>query len=117
MENKSIVLVVSPLIALMQDQVARIKLKGISAACITDKSAKKEIKRGAYQVLFAPPEALGILEWRNMLTSMIYCENIVGFIIEEAHCIKKWLVQGNGIELFVRFVSVWMNVSGLNFLI
>ncbi len=80
----------------MQDQVASIKLKGISAACFTDESAstKKEINMGVYQVLFASPEALSILEWRNILASTIYCENIVGFIIDEAHCIKKWLVQG-----------------------
>ncbi len=52
----------------MQDQVVSSKLKCISAACLADESAfnKKEIKRGAYQVLFASPEALDILEWQNM---------------------------------------------------
>ncbi len=65
MENKSIVLVVSLLVALMQDQGASIKLKGISAACLADESAstKKLIKRGAYWVLCASPEAFSTLEW------------------------------------------------------
>ncbi len=46
-----------------------------------------------------------------MLTSMIYCENIVGFIIEEAHCIKKWLVQGIGIYLFIHNAVPGVKVS------
>ncbi len=53
-----------------------------------------------------------------MLASTIYCENIVGFIIDEAHCIKKWLAQGIGIYLFIHnAVCPGVKVSGPNFLI
>lgn len=50
-----------------------------------------EIKHGSFQVVFISPEALFISsEWRNMLSSNIYRENLLGFIVDEAHCVKKW---------------------------
>ena len=61
-ERKSIALVVSPLVALMQDQVAAITAMGISATLITDKhtktTAKQSIMNGEYQIIFISPEAL-----------------------------------------------------------
>ena len=95
-ENKSIVLVVSPLIALMKDQVSSITAIGLSAAMVSGKEStppavKVAIKKGDYQIIFMSPEALFMsTEWRNMLSSDIYRENLMGFIIDEAHCIKKW---------------------------
>ena len=89
-DRKSIVLVVSPLVALMQDQVRRITSKGISATCLADESNRRGVKNGEYQVVFVSPETLCFPEWRNMLSSDTYSENLIGFIIDEAHCIKKW---------------------------
>ena len=89
-DRKSIVLVVSPLVALMQDQVGRITSKGISATCLADESNRRGVKNGEYQVAFVSPETLSFPEWRNMLSSDTYSENLIGFIIDEAHCIKKW---------------------------
>ena len=63
-ERKSIALVVSPLVALMQDQVAAITAMGISATLITDKhtktTAKQSIMNGEYQIIFM------LVEWRSM---------------------------------------------------
>ena len=96
--GKSIVLVVSPLIALMKDQVGTIKRMGISATYVSDKESittlmRQGIERGDYQIVFASPEALFLgTQWRCMLSSSVYHLNLVGFIVDEAHCIKKWYV-------------------------
>ena len=70
-ENQSIAIVVSPLIALMEDQVATFTSAGLSAAYVNDENPSKDtqrmIKRGEYQLVFISPEALfKTLEWRAM---------------------------------------------------
>ena len=62
-ENLSIALVISPLIALMEEQVATISAMGISAVYISDKlsntrTVKKNLRNGIYQLVFMSPEAL-----------------------------------------------------------
>jgi len=62
-DKKCIALVVSPLIALMQDHVAAITAMGISAIHITDEHAtkprvKQSVKNGDYQIVLISPEAL-----------------------------------------------------------
>lgn len=91
-------MVVSPLIALMKEHVASFSSRGISAAYVSDKDdrdltkeARRGIEKGQYQLVFFSPEALFVsLEWRRILSSDIYRANLVGFIIDEAHCVKKW---------------------------
>ena len=95
-KEKSNVLVVSPMLALMKDQVASISEKGLSAVFISDKDStpptvKREIKNGNFQVVFTSPECLFLsMEWKNMLLSNVYQQNLIGFVVDEAHCIKKW---------------------------
>ena len=92
----SIVLVVSPLLALMKDQVASISEKGLSAVFISDKDStpptvKREIKNGNFQVVFTSPECLFLsMEWKNMWLSNVYQQYLIGFVVDEAHRIKKW---------------------------
>ena len=38
-------------------------------------------------MIFISLEALHSLEWRNV---DVYCKKLVGFIVDDAHCIKKW---------------------------
>lgn len=100
-DRKSMMLVVSPLVALMKDQVASITAMGLSAIYISDKqstnaSLKQSIKNGEYQIIFMSPEALICnMEWRSMLSTHIYQENLIAFVIDEAHCIKKWYVAND----------------------
>ena len=95
-EKKSIALIVSPLVALMQDQVSAITSMGVSATYITDKEAtkaaiKQTIIKGDYQIVFISPEALiGGMEWRSMLATDHYVENLIALVIGKAHCVKKW---------------------------
>ena len=80
----SIVVVISPLIALMKDQVATFLSRGVSAGdCDINTSQKME-----YQLIFFSPEAiLCRRKWRKMLLTELYQERLV---IDEAHCVKKW---------------------------
>ena len=67
MENKSIVVVVTPLIALMKDQVATFTAKGLSAAYVnaeTDIKTRDMIYKGQFQLIFIGPEQLlGKRKW------------------------------------------------------
>ena len=98
-DNKSIIVVISPLIALMEDQVASIISLGISAVHVSDRPSldsitKHGIQHGDYQIIFLSPEALFCtMEWRRVLSTEHYKVNLVGLVVDEAHCIKKWLVE------------------------
>lgn len=85
--------VVSPLIALMQDQAAQLQQAGIAAAFLNSSlkyGAEREVKRraeeGALRLLYLSPERLmreDVLEWLKKVR--------VGFFaIDEAHCISEW---------------------------
>ena len=92
--SRSIVIVVSPLIALMKDQVSALSAKGLAVGCVTSESSDTElanIRSGHCQLVFFSPEALlGVRRWRQMLQGELYSQRIVAFIVDEAHCVKKW---------------------------
>src|SRR6266852_1431429 len=85
--------VISPLIALMQDQVAQLLQMGISAACLTAGSPPEErahvlqqAASGKYQLLYLSPERIALgntVDWLKGLP-------ISFFAIDEAHCISEW---------------------------
>ena len=89
---KSIVLVVSPLIPLMKDQVRAMQERHVSAiyAGDLDEKTECEVCHGKYQLKFISPESLLSSNlWHNVLFSPVYQENLVGFIVDEAHYVKK----------------------------
>src|SRR6266852_8383601 len=85
--------VISPLIALMQDQVAQLLQMGISAACLNaatppDERAHilQQAATGKYQLLYLSPERIALsntMDWLKRLP-------ISFFAIDEAHCISEW---------------------------
>ncbi|WP_439489237.1 RecQ family ATP-dependent DNA helicase [Algoriphagus sp.] len=90
---EGICLVVSPLIALMKDQVDALKAKGIKAAAIYSGMSYREIDRtldnciyGDYKFLYVSPERLKaelfIERFRQMKVNLI--------AVDEAHCISQW---------------------------
>jgi ATP-dependent DNA helicase RecQ len=90
-------IVVSPLIALMQDQVDALKQLGVSAAFLnssldadTAREVYRQIHRGELKLLYVAPERLmteGFLE----LLEGLQQENGIGlFAIDEAHCVSQW---------------------------
>jgi ATP-dependent DNA helicase RecQ len=86
-------LVVSPLIALMKDQVARLHAQGIAARAITSGMAQAEIENaiesaayGKLAFLYVSPERLGTELFKARLPRLP-----LGLIaVDEAHCISQW---------------------------
>ncbi len=94
-KHECIVMVVSLLSTLMKDQVGAFTSVEMTAVFVNDESASREQKRkithGECQLVFISPEALfKTVEWRGMLSNDVYRKNLVGFIVDEAHCVKKW---------------------------
>ena len=89
--------VVSPLIALMQDQVRQLEQKGIRAAFLTHILEKEEheeylatmqkVRNGEIKLLYISPERL---VQRPEIHVMLYDSDIVCLAIDEAHCISQW---------------------------
>ncbi|MCX7728804.1 MAG: RecQ family ATP-dependent DNA helicase [Bacteroidia bacterium] len=91
--DNGITLVISPLIALMHDQVNNLKKKGISAASITSSMPHKEIEKtiqnvldGEYRFLYVSPERLETKQFQSILPEL----KINLLAIDEAHCVSQW---------------------------
>jgi ATP-dependent DNA helicase RecQ len=93
MSEDKTVIVISPLIALMEDQVAQLGQMGISAALlnstVTPVQQSRVIEKaraGGYRLLYLSPERLAredTIEWLRGVP-------ILFFAIDEAHCISEW---------------------------
>ena len=90
--STSVVVVVSPLIALMKDQVDIFTSRGLRCARAGECNNENDgIVNGEFELVFISPEAiLSRNKWRKMLLSDIYQKNLVALVIDEAHCVKKW---------------------------
>lgn len=54
---------------------------------------KQGVHEGRYRLVFFTPELLiTSTRWRKVLTSEIYSARLKAFVIDEAHCVKKWQV-------------------------
>ena len=84
-----IIIVISPLASLMEDQT--IFLRNLNIKAGYDKSVNGKIEKGECSIVFSLPESLlGNGHWRNMLSSDTYKENLIGIVVDEAHCISHW---------------------------
>jgi len=88
-----ICIVVTPLIALMKDQVYNLRERGIKALAIYSGLSKDEIDTalnnciyGDYKFLYVSPERLGTELFRIRVQGM----NVNLIAIDEAHCISQW---------------------------
>lgn len=90
---EGITLVVSPLIALMKDQVDALKANGISAEFINSSLPYSEIAQiqknaleGKVKILYLAPERLALAPFQKFLQNL----KISLIAIDEAHCISEW---------------------------
>jgi ATP-dependent DNA helicase RecQ len=93
LDQQRTAVVISPLIALMQDQVAQLRQMGIPAVFLNSavvEADRHEVKRkatsGEYRLLYVSPERAvmdGTAEWLKKVP-------VSFFAIDEAHCISEW---------------------------
>jgi len=90
-------IVISPLIALMQDQVDALKQLGVSAAFLNsslDVETAREVSRqmlsGELKLLYVAPERLMTDSFLNQLEKLQQNDGIALFAIDEAHCVSQW---------------------------
>ncbi|MEL6977227.1 MAG: DNA helicase RecQ [Pseudomonadota bacterium] len=85
--------VVSPLIALMQDQVAALRALGVAAGALTSANTPEETRAvrealwdGALRLLYISPERLALPETQETLTRV----GVSLLAVDEAHCVAQW---------------------------
>ncbi len=93
LDERRTAVVISPLIALMQDQVAQLTQMGIPAVFLNSSVAegergdvKKKAAAGEYRLIYVSPERAvmeGTAEWLKRVP-------VSFFAIDEAHCISEW---------------------------
>ncbi|MCY4580887.1 MAG: DNA helicase RecQ [Chloroflexi bacterium] len=86
-------LVISPLIALMKDQVDGLRTNGVPAEFINGSLTYAEISRvqaqaqsGALKILYLAPERLALADFRSFLGTL----KVSLVAVDEAHCISEW---------------------------
>ncbi|MGB3311978.1 MAG: DNA helicase RecQ [Nodosilinea sp.] len=92
-----VMVVVSPLIALMQDQVDSLVDNGVAATCLnssldysTIRQREADLLAGSVKLLYVSPERLMSPGFFGLLEQLIKTVGVSGFAIDEAHCVSEW---------------------------
>ena len=105
-------MVISPLLALLQDQVESLKRKGVAAAVVSSAQGDRENRmvlerllgrsllakppkeaphlREPVTLLYVTPEQIQTTRMRNILHEMHKLRRFTGFAVDEAHCVSSW---------------------------
>jgi ATP-dependent DNA helicase RecQ len=90
-------IVVSPLIALMQDQVDALTQLGVRAACLNStldwreaQTIEQKIFSGDLDLVYIAPERLLLDRTLAMIDSLYEAGKLALFAIDEAHCVSQW---------------------------
>ena len=88
--NKSVVLVIVPLVSLMKDQVNNLVSRGIPATYVGDTCSEdqlRDILNFKARIVFGSPEAL-LNNYRHIFSRLK--SNLKALFVDESHCIAKW---------------------------
>ena len=95
--KQGVTIVISPLIALMQDQVQQLADNGIAATFLNSSITTEEkrervaaLSNGEIKLLYVAPERLNQEFISNFLVDLHQEVGISGFAIDEAHCVSEW---------------------------
>ncbi|OYY49819.1 MAG: DNA helicase RecQ [Methylophilaceae bacterium 17-44-8] len=95
--RKGLAIVVSPLIALMQNQVEALQQLGVSAAFLnsslsTEDNTRitREVISGEIKLLYVAPERLMVGSFLSLLDEVQQHVGLAIFAIDEAHCVSQW---------------------------
>ncbi|MDF9826629.1 ATP-dependent DNA helicase RecQ [Ereboglobus sp. PH5-10] len=93
LHRTGLTVVVSPLIALMKDQVDQLQSAGVAATFLNSSLGEREsrarlagLHRGEWRLLYVAPERLMLDSWAENLRAW----NVAALAIDEAHCISEW---------------------------
>ncbi len=93
LHRPGLTVVVSPLIALMKDQVDQLQAAGVAATFLNSTLSVAEsrqrlrgLHQGEWKLLYVAPERLMLDNWKENLAAW----NITALAIDEAHCISEW---------------------------
>ncbi len=91
LRRDGLTLVISPLIALMRDQVAALRQNGVAAAALTSSTPPDErdatladLRQGRLKLLYMAPERLG------SAADLLRGCNVTLIAVDEAHCVSQW---------------------------
>lgn len=91
--KEGVAIVISPLIALMLDQVIGLKAFGVSAACVYSGTTREEVfsiadqvQGGELKLLYVSPERFVNPKFQRFLSTI----NVSLIAIDEAHCVSQW---------------------------
>jgi len=91
--RNGIAIVISPLIALMQDQVSALQQFGVGAACLNSsltfdqtRLVSRQLRQGELDLLYVSPEKLMTPRFLEFLDTT----QIALFAVDEAHCVSQW---------------------------
>ena len=95
--RKGVGIIISPLIALMDNQVSSLRHVGIRASYINSSLSSSEInnienelKKGEIDILYVAPERLLMEKFLNLIDGLNNTVGLALFAIDEAHCVSEW---------------------------
>ena len=91
--GEGLTVVISPLIALMRDQVRGLQAAGVAAEAITSANTEEEtdkifsaLNASKLRILYLAPERLA----STVMQSALQRYNVVSLVVDEAHCVSQW---------------------------